>query len=179
MAAFLKDLQKDLQTTLATVDATIVVRLGAWEQYRNEPPPRVVLVPSRDRFEGVLGRVPVGTAEPAPLLSNSAGIEVHIWGKPSDPATDPDYSFGYTETEELRDLFVSALVDSVGQGYTADGGYWIGGEMDAGKVYVLNISVGTPINDILNIHPTVEVLAETAAISITGGDGETVNISLP
>ena len=168
MATVLKALTAELAALLPDVK----VVMGAWEKDANEAPPRIVLVPSRDRFSAaVTARVLTGTTEPKVIATNKVGLAARIWG---DPSGSEDY--GFTETELLRDRFVSALVTAVGFDFTLGDGEWVGGLTDNGKIYGLSFTLDTPIVDALGQHATTTVTSEPAALTITGGDGEAVSV---
>lgn len=171
MSAFLEAMRADLQ---ALVGPDISVDLGEFEVLKNQAPPRIVLEPTRDVFGQYAARQPVGTVEPRAFLTCTAGVTAYVVGKPTAG------SRGFTETETLRDTFLSALKSSVLHDYRIHAGEWGKQSLtNFGVAYRVHLTIATPIVDTFGAHAATTITGETGAVGITGGDGETVQVQVP
>lgn len=127
--------------TAATARLTgVPVLVGKRYLDANGKPPRVVFVPTRDRF-GPAQRV--GGAQPA-LATRIAGLQVHVWGADVDA------------TEQLAHQVIAALIFGIAQdldvtkiapkGYRLiDGGWLEDAWTNAGEVWVGNFEFDIPV----------------------------------
>lgn len=99
--------------------------------------PRIVWIPTNDRFERGQGRRGTGIG-PRSVGTRVVGVRAHIWGA------------DFTATERLVDRVVWLLHQAAFGDYIVEDGEWMaaeGGEAwsQLGKVYVLSVRINTPI----------------------------------
>lgn len=138
------------------------VLLGKKYLDQNSAPPRVVFVPSRDKY-GPPQRI--GGAQKA-IHTCWAGLQVHVWA--ADVAA----------TESLKDQVLQVLRDTVAgltvaqiaaDGYRVLGGGWLDNAWtNRGEVYVLEIECGFPVAPALGPTKVVTSIPQTNQLETPG-----------
>ncbi len=126
-----------LSDIISAVTATGSLPLGATVEIGEEnlakegTPPRVVWVPTSDRFVAPTER---GATTQRSLHTRQAGVDVHLWGA------------DFAGAESLLAAFVYALRQVVGANYLVTSGQWFGQRLQAhGRIYVLSLVIGVPL----------------------------------
>lgn len=154
-------LNADTETPTA-LDTIISTREGG----RHGSPPRIVWVPSRDRFGGAQ-KTPRG-ANGRSLITRFAGAQVMVWGAESTNVTS------IAATEALVRRLCRALLKTGGPEpyFQLVGGQWeeTPGEMALGEAYVLSVAVAIDVPDLTRSTVTIDAVALDPSRS-TAGDG--------
>ena len=153
--------QVSAQLNLGATVATVL--LGAKFLKGTGAPPRVVIVPTRDRF----GPTQNNGDDAAPqVLTCFAGAEVHIW------AAD------IPSTEALRNAVLCAIYTLAEGSYDLEGpAGWSDKDIDGaqvknGALYIFTLHVQMPVTDAGYTLATVTIIPETFTISPPGGTPE-------
>lgn len=130
----------------------------------NASPPRIVWVPSRDRWEAGQKRPRGGGSTGKSLATCRAGLEVHCWGA------------SRADAWTLVKAVVRALRRRIGPEpfLFIEGGMWLStGQMTQGEAYALAISVALDVPALP--APTTTTITDAALDSTrsTAGDGFT------
>jgi hypothetical protein len=115
--------------------------------------PRVVWVPTRDRFGPPRGP----GANPRRILTRNAGCEVHLWG--ADLAS----------TEALLNSVLSAIHKVAHGSYEATEGEWkdqLGSVTNAGLAYVFGVTFAVPVTDAPSTEGPVTSIPTTGALRV-------------
>lgn len=149
----------------------------------NGSPPRIVVVPTRDKFKTTpqIAR-PVGTqpgfaggANPRPLRARLAGADAHIWAiAPKQQRPDEQLDANYAALGALLNQFVASLNRVAAGAWELDSG-----EVDQrtlvvryGLVYRLSFTVEIPVTDVP--WQQVSGLVGKIEVDMLGADGTTV-----
>ena len=146
----LLDVFNDAKTAFPTWNSKNVIHFfgpqGVWKEER---PPRVVWVPTADRFEAPDPHQPDFTKpgskiigiEPRAIFTRVAGVDVHLWAE------------SYSDAEAMLESYVATLWSGVKVGLWGamdiDAGRW--GSTDGrevsqlGTLYILPISLRVPV----------------------------------
>jgi len=128
----------------------------------NGAPPRVIWVPSRDRWESAQKRPRGGGSTGKNLQTCLAGVDLHVWG-----ASIPG-------TWQLVQSVVRALRRRIGPDpfLSINGGQWLATEglISQGELYVLSISVALDVPALPAPTTTITDAALDSTRS-TAGDG--------
>ena len=120
----------------------VTCRFGADALGQQDAAPRIVWVPTTDRFDGAAK----GGANPRDLYSVPTGADLHIWGA---DAEQRGAEYDYDAAMLLRDAVLNALHAQVrGVGGAITGGVSVpadGAVTRSGWLYVLSITVGIPV----------------------------------
>jgi hypothetical protein len=129
----------------------------------NGSPPRIVWVPSRDRWEGAQKRPRGGGSTGKNLQTCLAGADLHVWG-----ASIP-------ETWQLVQSVVRALRRRLGSDpfLSINGGQWLSveGLTSQGELYVLSISVALDVPELPARTTTTITAAAIDNTRSSTGDG--------
>lgn len=122
----------ELHTALSARLAPLPVDLGPQALGEHASPPRIVLVPARDRFD------PPGTLGPhlmdRALAARVAGVQCLLWGR------------DYAEAEELITSLLVALTETRGPVLAIESGEWVRGEwLTHGEAYRLTVTMTEPV----------------------------------
>lgn len=143
---------------------TVAHELSTRALPENASPPRIVWVPSRDRWEAGQKRPRGGGSTGKSLATCRAGLEVHCWGASRAAAWT------------LVKAVVRALRRRIGPEpfLFIEGGMWLStGQMTQGEAYALAISVALDVPALP--APTTTTITDAALDSTrsTAGDGFT------
>lgn len=127
-------------------------------------PPRVLWVPSRDRWEAPQKNRRAGFASGRSLATRRAGVELHCWG-----AT-------IAATEDLVAAVARALRVKCGgasEFLSIDGGQWLAaqGATTLGEAYVLSLSVAIDVPALPDPPRTATPTSTSFQTAGTAGDG--------
>lgn len=123
---------QELQAALSERLAPLPVDLGPQALSEHATPPRVVLIPARERFDppGKLGPHLMDRA----LAARVAGIQCVLWGR------------DYAEAEGLITSLLVALTETRGPVMEIESGEWIAGEwLTHGEAYRLTVTITEPV----------------------------------
>ena len=143
----------------------IALVVSTRETARHASPPRIVWVPSRDRFGGA--QKVARSANGRSLITRHAGAQIMVWGVEGSGTS-------IAATEALVRRLCRALFKTGGPEpfLTIGPGAWeeTPGEMATGEAYVLSIAVAIDVPDLTRPTATVEAVAIDPSRS-TAGDG--------
>jgi phenylpyruvate tautomerase PptA (4-oxalocrotonate tautomerase family) len=119
--------------------------VGAERAYDNVPPPRVVWVPTTERFEAFDGHGGDGVTSKRALAQRVVEVNVLVFGADQDAV------------EVLLDQVWTALYDAVRTGLSMDRGEWVRrqGDVELGRLYVLTVELKIPVTRPLPTTATV------------------------
>jgi hypothetical protein len=131
--------------------------IGAEHLAANATPPRLVWVPTTDRFDGA----EKGGSISRSMRTRVAGVDLHIWGDDLAAA------------ETLLHQAVSAVHRVAYGSYEVLAGRWLTDDgrelLLKGRVYVLSLAVRMPVTDALT-KATVTQIVETKKMAFPAGD---------
>ncbi len=108
-----------------------------------EAPPRIVWVPTMDRFDGPAK----GGQNPRDIYSVPTGVDIHLWG--ADAAGTGVEGAAYRGAMQLRDAVLNAMHAKIrGVGFSVTQGLHPATDQAVtryGWLYVLSITVGIPV----------------------------------
>lgn len=149
----------------------------------NSAPPRIVVVPTRDKFKTTpqiarpAGTQPgfAGGANPRPLRARLAGADAHIWAvAPKQQRPEEQLAANYAALGALLNQFVASLNRVAAGAWELDSG-----EVDQrtvmvryGLVYRLSFTVEIPMTDVP--WQQVSGMVGKIDVDVMGGDGTTV-----
>ena len=139
---------------LTSLDPNLTVLFGAENLRAEMGASSIVVVPTRDRFDGATINNAQPTTIPKVIRQCWSGFDIHIWGNPSMVAQSDGHDM-WDDTYAIRSEVVQAFQDTVGAGnWRVTGGEWLskgeddGGEgeelMQYGRWYVLHIELYNP-----------------------------------
>lgn len=132
-------------TEVGTLLTGVTTLIGAENVGRSDPPPRVVWVPTKDRF-GEAQRYGQGTSKGPPRSVGTiiAGVEVRLLAV--GLAADADPYKDMRAVEALRDRFLFMLRKvAYGSYRLREGGFMLATDGDYGRGYVLELELMLPI----------------------------------
>jgi hypothetical protein len=107
--------------------------IGAEKLLEHSAPPRVVWVPTKDRYDGPIQQ----SRTVRSLFTCHSGYDVHLWGESFDAA------------RELRRSFLEVLMANAIASFEIGAGEWVGFDrprwLKSGEVYVLSLTIMEPI----------------------------------
>jgi hypothetical protein len=154
------DVTAQLNAQLNLSSTVAPVLLGAKNLKGTGAPPRVVIVPTRDRF----GPSQNIGADPPQILTCFAGAEVHCWA--ADVPT----------TEALRNAVLCALMTLAEGSFDLEGpAGWSekdieGAQVLNGSLYIFSLHVQMPVTDAPYTTAEVDSIPETSSMTLPGSD---------
>lgn len=125
---------RDLTEALAKALPEIPILLGPEHLSAHAAPPRIVVVPSRDRFEA-----PRQGRDGRSVRTRILGLDVHFWGRDLD----------YSDTEAMIHAFLFALDSMARTSCEIVGGTWVDAQaapwLQHGRAYVLLVTFDVPV----------------------------------
>lgn len=140
--------------------------VGARHIAAHGAPPRVVWVPTQDKF----GPARQHGTEPRAIKSRGAGVVVHIWAR--DPDGNPEKDLA--ACEQLLNAVLWATHQVAYGSYEVVDGSWLGQDGEEltqmGRAYLLELQFQVPITAPVATTETIEIAAVQGGMTFPSGD---------
>lgn len=153
-------IKTEVDSYLTALHPTLVSKLGDELRAEHDLCPRIVWVPTADRF----APAKLHKTEPRPVRTRVAGCAAHIWGD------------SLASTETLVNNFIAALHQTAYGNYEIVSGQWVDpGKMTKGRAYVVEFTVEIPVTIPVPANSSVTVTAVPQNTGMVFPDGSTVS----